>query len=115
MKEILKYLLKIQSIILTILLICILLGPWRGAVTSALLGGVLCLLTTVQALLIFWRLPEVLPAQRFLQAIRQAEIRKWLMVAVLGAVFVQYGQPLAVFMGFATTYTAAYFWAILKK
>ncbi len=115
MKEILKYLLKIQSIILTILLICILLGPWRAAVTSALLGGVLCLLTTVQALLIFWRLPEALPAQRFLQAIRQAEIRKWLMVAVLGAVFVQYGQPLAVFMGFATTYTAAYFWAILKK
>ena len=115
MKKTLKYLLRIQSVILTVLMLCILLSPWRVAITAVFLGGLLCLLTTVQALLIFCRLPDVLPTQRFLRAVKQAEIRKWLLVAVLGTILVQYWQPLGVFTGFATTYTAAYFWAILKK
>ena len=115
MKETLKYLLKIQSIILIALMLCVLLSPWHTAVTAVLSGGILCLLTTAQALLMFCRLPDVLPTQRFLRAVKQAEIRKWLIVAILGTILVQRWQPLGVLTGFVIPYTAAYFWAILKK
>ena len=115
MKETLKYLLKIQGIIMIVLILCVLLSPWHAAVTAVLSGGMLCLLTTVQAMLIFYRLPDVLLTQRFLHAVKQAEIRKWLIVAILGTILVQRWQPLGVLTGFAIPYTAAYFWAILKK
>ena len=53
MKATLKYLLKTQSVILMILMLCVLTSPWRHASLSVLMGGLLCLLTTVAALLIF--------------------------------------------------------------
>ena len=107
MKTTLKYLLKTQSVILMILMLCVLASPWRHASLSVLMGGLLCLLTTVAALLIFRRLPQVLPARQF------AETLKWLIVVILGAWLVQHGQALAILTGFAVTYSA-YFWAILK-
>jgi ATP synthase I chain len=113
MKATLKYLLKTQSIILTVLLFCTLASPWRHTSLSVLAGGLLCLLTTVAALLVFRRLPQILPARQFLRAVALTEILKWLIVVILGAWLIRHGQPLGILAGFAITYTA-YFWAILK-
>jgi ATP synthase I chain len=113
MKATLQKLLKTQGIILAILLLCVWVSPWRHTSVSVLMGGLLCLLTTVAALLVFRRLPQVLPARQFLRAVALTEILKWLIVVILGAWLIRHGQPLAILAGFATTYTA-YFWAILK-
>ena len=113
MKATLKYLLKTQSVILMILMLCVLASPWRHASLSVLMGGLLCLLTTVAALLIFRRLPQVLPARQFVRAVLLAETLKWLIVVIVGAWLVRHGQALAILTGFAVTYSA-YFWAILK-
>ena len=113
MKATLQYLLKTQSIILVILLFCVQITPWRHASISVLMGGLLCLLTTAAALLVFRRLPQILPARQFLRAVALTEILKWLIVVILGAWLIRHGQPLGILAGFAITYTA-YFWAILK-
>ena len=113
MKATLQKLLKTQGIILAILLLCVWVSPWRHTSVSVLMGGLLCLLTTVAALLVFRRLPQVLPARQFIRAVQLAEMLKWLIVVILGAWLVQHGQPLGILTGFAVTYTA-YFWAILK-
>ena len=114
MKATLQYLLKTQSIILVILLLCVQITPWRHASISVLMGGLLCLLTTAAALLVFRRLPQVLPARQFVRAVRLAEILKWLTVLILGAWFIRHGNPLGILIGFAVTCTA-YFWALLKR
>jgi ATP synthase I chain len=113
MKETLQYLLKTQSVILTVITLCTWASPWHDTSISVLMGGLLCLLPTVLAMLIFRRLPQVLPARQFVRAVRLAEILKWLTVLILGAWFIRHGQALAVLTGFAVTYSA-YFWAILK-
>ena len=113
MKETLQYLLKTQSVILTVITLCTWASPWRDTSISVLMGGLLCLLPTVLAMLIFRRLPQVLPARQFIRAVQLAEMLKWLIVVILGAWLVQHGQPLGILTGFAVTYTA-YFWAILK-
>lgn len=77
------------------------------------MGGGLCLATTMQAFMIFRRLPDVLPADRFLQVVKLVEILKWLLVMIGSALLVQYWKPAGILIGFAVTYTA-YFWMIFK-
>ena len=114
MKETLQYLLKTQSVILTVITLCTWASPWHDTSISVLMGGLLCLLPTVLAMLIFRRLPQVLPARQFVRAVRLAEILKWLSVLILGAWFIRHGNPLVILIGFAVTCTA-YFWALLKR
>ena len=106
MKETLQYLLKTQSVILTVITLCTWASPWRDTSISVLMGGLLCLLPTVLAMLIFRRLPQVLPARQFVRAVRLAEILKWLTVLILGAWFIRHGNPLGILIGFAVTCTA---------
>ncbi|MDO4642431.1 MAG: adenosylcobinamide-GDP ribazoletransferase [Cardiobacteriaceae bacterium] len=94
-------------------MIFLLLSPWRAEWVSVIMGGSLCLLTTVVAFSVFRKLPQILSAKDFFRAMLFVEILKWVVVIVVGAMLVQYGQPFGILVGFAATYTA-YFWVILK-
>lgn len=79
---------------------------------AALAGGMMAIVPTVFAMLVFRRLPKVMPGKMFYRAMIVCEVGKWLLVVALGAFFLRHHAPLWLLLGFMTTYSA-YFWILL--
>ena len=84
----------------------------RVEMMAAMAGGMMAISATLVVMMIFRRLPSVIPARMFYRAMVAGEIGKWIVVVVLGAFFLRQHPPLWVLLGFAATYSA-YFWMML--
>lgn len=84
----------------------------KNAMLAAVAGGMMAVVPTLFAILVFRRLPQVMPGKMFYRAMIVCEVGKWLLVVALGAFFLQSHPPLWLLLGFITTYSA-YFWILL--
>ena len=112
MQKKIEKLLLIQALMLLILLALAWLVGWKNWLPGLAVGSLIAISTTVMAMIIFRRLPKVVPAKMFYGAMILNEVMKWLLIAVLTVLLVQHVVPLALIVGFLVTYLA-YFWLIL--
>ena len=107
----------IKLLLLQILLLVFCAGgmEWfagKQAGVASLAGGIMAIVPTLFAMLVFRRLPTVIPGQVFYRAMIVCEVAKWFLVVILGMFFLQHHPPLWLLLGFMATY-GAYFWILL--
>lgn len=84
----------------------------KSAALAASAGGMMAVVPTLFAMLVFRRLPKVMPGKMFYRAMIVCEVGKWLLVVALGAFFLREHPPFWLLLGFIATY-CAYFWILL--
>ena len=112
MQRKLKKLLRIQTLLMLFILIAGWLAGYQNWLPGLGAGSLIAISTTIMAMIIFRRLPKVVPAKMFYGAMILNEVMKWLLVVVLTILLVQHVVPSALIVGFVMTYLA-YFWLIL--
>lgn len=112
MQKTLIKLLRLQVLLLVVFAGAVAMFVGKAGMLAALAGGCLAVLATLLAIVIFRRLPRVMPGQMFYRGMVICEIGKWIVVVVMGSIALRHYPPLWVLLGFIAVYSA-YFWMML--
>lgn len=116
MRHNLRQLLRVQTwILLLSLFMATMFARWP-LLTGIAAGGLLSISTTLMAMMIFRRMPQVVSAKTFFGAMVLYELMKWLMIAALGVALIKILAlpPLGLIIGFIVV-QMAYFWLMARQ
>lgn len=109
MKKVLAKLFKIQCFFALIATVMSAVGFGFAEAVSVASGASVALVATLFIMVLFARVPEVIPARLFYRLMLISEGFKWAVVSVLTVLLLPYVMPLGLVVGFFITYSG-YFW-----
>lgn len=112
MQKTLIKLLRLQILLLAVFASAAWLFADKVEMVASMAGGLMAIVPTLLAIVIFRRLPRVMSGEMFYRGMIVCEIGKWGVVVILGSFFLVRHPPLWVLLGFAAVYSA-YFWMML--